>query len=480
MAYYIANLSEEQKQQLYQDVAGMTSTLWDATPEPQVAVLGRRDYETVDRGVEVRLNNAGFRSAVPFEPKDPERFRVVCLGDSFLFGRGGPEEDRFCDQLQAFYQEYAILADGRSIETYALGLDGWTALQETSYLSARLGAYEPDVILLLSIANDFTSIFGVTGGGTLTGAFSPEYREWGSGVFWHKAAQPFGWAPRSALVTDLGPEARAVWGKGMRAIANLVRMQDSRGGRILLSFMQRTPSYEGELYRHYLRELAVSAPYITTGYFPQEGNQLSHDNHPNRNGHAILAHHYVHALSRLGWIPVPEDRLPTLHANLSLDVAAVPDEANLARQRRNFIERHLRSDLRFCCLEPEEAAALLGGVFLDRAVSEQETPWASIRSGFLMRRRLEENEVLELVIDVPSRMELFPFRLDVHLDGALQETLELASVEDAGRQVVRAPLPDDDDNNVIEVVLLAGSYFAGIVDGRMKSFRLVSAAVKAE
>lgn len=480
VAYYIANLSEEQKQQLYQDVAGMTSTLWDATPEPRVAVLGRRNHEAVDRGVEVRLNNAGFRSAVPFEPKDADRFRIVCLGDSFVFGTGGPEEDRFCDQLQDFYRAAGISVDGRRIETYALGLDGWTAVQETSYLAARLDAFEPDVILLLSVGNDFTSIFGVTGGGALTGAFSPEYREWGSGVFWHKAAQSFGWAPRSALVTDLGPEGRAVWEKGMDAIAQLAQQQEARGGRMLLSFMQQAPSYESELYRHYLRERNISAPYITTGYFPREGNQLLHDSHPNRNGHAILSHHYVHALSRLGWVPVPDDRLPPLHAGLSLDLEANPDEANLAKQRRDFVKRHLRSELRFCCLEPEEAAALLGGVLLDRAVSKHDTPWASVRSGFLMRRRPEEKEVLELLIDVPARTELYPFRLDVHLDGALRETLELASVDDAGQHLVRAALPDHDDNDVIEVVLIAGTYFAGIDDGRMKSFRLVSATISAE
>ena len=50
----------------------------------------------------------------------------------------------------------------------------------------------------------------------------------------------------------------------------------------------------------------------------------------------------------------------------------------------------------------------------------------------------------------------------------------------SGRHVVRTPLPDNDDSKVMEVVLFAGSYFAGIVDGRMKSFRPVSAAIKAE
>ncbi len=477
VAYYVASLSEQQKQQLYQEVAGMSSTLWDATPEPLVAVLGRRNHDARDKGTEVRFNNAGFRSSVSFEPRDPGRFRIVCLGDSFVFGSGGAEEDRFCNQLEAFYQTRGILVDGRPIETYALGLDGWTALQESAYLFARLSAYEPDVIVLLSIGNDFTSIFGVTGTGALTGAFSPEHRQWGSGVFWHKASQSFGWMPRSALVTDLGPEGRAVWEKGMLAIAGLVDKQHERDGRILLSFMQQAPSYEGELYRHYLRELTVSAPYITTGYFPKEGNRLPHDSHPNRSGHAIIAHHYVHALDRLGWVPVPEDRLPPLHAELSLDFEAVPDEANLARQRKVFVKRHLRQALRFCCLEPEEAAALLGGVLLDRSVSEHDTPWASVRSGFLMRRQPGEKEFLELVIDVPARMELFPFRLEIFLDGALRATLELASLSDAGQQLIHAALPDHDDNDVIEVVLIAGSYFADIEDGRMKSFGLVSATV---
>ena len=108
VAHYVANLSEEQKQQLYQDVAGMSATLWDATPEPHVAVLGRRNHETVDKGVKVRINNAGFRSSRSFEPRSPENFRIVCLGDSFVFGTGAPEADRFCDQLEGYYRDQDI------------------------------------------------------------------------------------------------------------------------------------------------------------------------------------------------------------------------------------------------------------------------------------------------------------------------------------------------------------------------------------
>src|SRR6185436_12440983 len=116
------------------------------------------------------INNAGMRADHDFAAKPAEVFRIVCLGDSFVFGMGGPSADRFCDQLEAFYREHQVRAAGRSIETYAIGLPSWTLVQETAYLTSRISSYDPDIIIVLSVANDITDNIGVTGVGALTWA----------------------------------------------------------------------------------------------------------------------------------------------------------------------------------------------------------------------------------------------------------------------------------------------------------------------
>ena len=63
-----------------------------------------------------------------------------------------------------------------------------------------------------------------------------------------------------------------------------------------------------------------------------------------------------------------------------------------------------------------------------------------------MKRDRGEPETLELVIEVPDRMELFPFYLEINLDGSTQNRFELASVDAAGRHVIHTPLPNDDDH----------------------------------
>jgi hypothetical protein len=170
--YMAANLDEQSRNELYEELAKSEGTLWDTVPDVLVGRLAKRQGEFRYKQSVVRTNNAGLRSALPYTLKRPGVFRIVCLGDSMVFGEGGLEEDRFCDQVERFYSEQGIRPDDKRIETYALGLPSWTLLQEARYLSRRLTAYDPDLIVVLTTANDITDSFGVTGKGTLTTKFT--------------------------------------------------------------------------------------------------------------------------------------------------------------------------------------------------------------------------------------------------------------------------------------------------------------------
>lgn len=482
--YLLDNLSDARRLKLYESLAARSGQFYDAVPEPGVGRLGKRGVVTRYRGAEIRINNAGLRSSTDFRAKAKGVFRIVCLGDSYVFGTGGPEEDRFCDQIGEFYGSHDILAGGKAIETYALGLDSWTLAQEATYLASRISAYDPDVILQLSVSNDITPLAGVNGLGMATYEFSPEARQWGSGLFSNQAARYFGERNFSALAWSLSPQSRREWNRAFSVLGRLVELQHGRGGKILLSVLDYPFSgqFFSELYTWHFQQSKLQAPFLVTSFLPSFETQLEHDAHPNRLGNGYLAAHYVHALNRLGWIPVPESDLPQLPEELNPDLNPQPDPERLKRDREEFVSTHLRASLDFGRLSREETRAFLGGIFPEQGGGKalQGYPWASIRSGFLMSR-LEGGRERRLVLEVriPPLPELFPFRLTVRAEGTEMVRLSLENPERTDLYRLTGDLPELDRRELArEIVLVASSYFAGIGNPRMKSFRLVSAQLE--
>ena len=376
-----------------------------------------------------------------------------------------------------FYGSRGIRADDRAIETYALGLDSWTLAQESTYLASRISAYDPDVILQLSVSNDITPLAGVNGLGMATYEFSPEARQWGSGLFSNQAARFFGERNFSALAWSLSPQSRREWTRAFSALGRLVELQQRRGGKILLSVLDYPFAGEffSELYTWHFRQSKLPAPFLATSFLPSFETQLPHDAHPNRLGNSYLAGQYIHALNRLGWIPVPDSDLPKLPEELTLDLNPEPDPERVRRDREEFVSGHLRSSLDFGRLSREETRAFLGGVFPEQGGEKalQGYPWASIRSGFLMSR-LEGGSERRLVMEIriPPLPELFPFRLTVLVEGAEIARLDLETPEPSDRYRLVGNLPGLDRREPVrEIVLVASSYFAGIGNPRMKSFR---------
>lgn len=478
--YAFASMSDEDRRRMYDEIAADVDAVWDVVPEPLVARIGRRGSVTVIKQAEVRFNNAGMRSARPYLPKDARTFRIVCLGDSMVFGSGAPEPDRFCDQIEQFYRDRGVRAEGKRIQAYAVGLPSWTAVQEATYLSSRITAYDPDVILVLTMSNDIADLSGVTGVGTLTNDFSPEHRNRGSGVFSNYAGMPFGSLAPGPLNTDLVPEARDHWRKAMSALGRLTNLQRSRGKRILHSVMQLDNFYFTEVYKAYFQQLGIDAPMIVTDFFRSEGNQLAHDAHPNRSGHTILSSHYIRAMDALGWIPLDASLLPELHDGLTLDFERPADPEELERLRREFADSVLRTSLDFNRFERGDVRSFLGGLMPARrgAKAYDSPPWASVRSGFALRRP-SQARALRVTLRLPARVELFPFRLELRLDGHPAGSWEFTEPSEAGLHTLVAELPPlVPGAEALEVLLETDSYFTEIHDPRMKSFELLSARVE--
>lgn len=471
LRYAATRMTAEEKEVLQSRLARAVPGLWQPVPEPGVTYLLQPGIDKPSKGARVKSNAAGMRSERPFTRKREDRFRIVCLGDSLVMGTGGREQDRWGDQMEAMLAEMGVRVDGKEIEVYSLGLDGWTAFNEATYLISRISDYQPDIVLVMTFMNDITDSGAVLGNGLVTYGFSSESRADGSGVMIGSWPNIFGLAQQNMLYTGLGSESLTRWRKTFAAWKRLEDLVDEIGGKMLFSFLRANRLF-GELCKLHHRQVGMRGPMLVTAYF---GNRLPHDPHPNREGHRILATHYLHALSTLGWLPIGVADLPPLDDRLTTDTDLVADTELIADLRNQLIREQLEESIAFDRLKQSTVRTFLGGIYPGSPSNRLgPPPFGSTRSAFLLRRRAGAERLL-LEIEVPARVELFPFELELRAGGSPAAKLALADSSEAGRHVIEAELAAEPDaDTALEIVLSTSSYFTEIQDPTMKSYRLIS------
>src|SRR5262249_14367673 len=92
----------------------------------------------------IRNNSLGFREREI--PRKSDRYRIVVVGDSFTWGQGVEEQDRFSDRIE--------LALGPSYEVFNFGRPGDNMPEHLDVLTQAL-AVSPDFVLLQLYINDF-------------------------------------------------------------------------------------------------------------------------------------------------------------------------------------------------------------------------------------------------------------------------------------------------------------------------------------
>ena len=118
----------------YDDLLG-----WAQRPN-QRGRFNHRDFS-----VEVAVNSAGLR-AREYSVARTGKKRMLVLGDSFAWGFGVEQRDRFSEVLEAAHPEWEIIN---------AAVSGYGTDQEFLYLRERGIAVKPDVVLLLFCWNDF-------------------------------------------------------------------------------------------------------------------------------------------------------------------------------------------------------------------------------------------------------------------------------------------------------------------------------------
>jgi hypothetical protein len=112
----------------------------------------RYDYPPAHpRRLTVSSNSDGFRSARELDDDDPDdpRTRVLILGDSYVFGEGVEESERFSDVLERLEPEWHV--DN-------LGMTGWGPDLMLMALEAVVERASPDVVIFTLFFDDFRRV----------------------------------------------------------------------------------------------------------------------------------------------------------------------------------------------------------------------------------------------------------------------------------------------------------------------------------
>ena len=96
-------------------------------------------------------NSAGWRDLERTAEKPEGTFRILGLGDSYLFGQGVRRAEVCLAQLEALLQAQS---PGVRIEAINTGMNGYNTAMERGLLVNRGLAYDPDLILVHFVLND--------------------------------------------------------------------------------------------------------------------------------------------------------------------------------------------------------------------------------------------------------------------------------------------------------------------------------------
>ena len=105
-------------------------------------------FRIPDTRTHVRINAQGLRD-VDHAYARQGKHRVLVLGDSFTWGFGVEEHERYTDRLAALL--------GDSVEIINTGVSGYGTDQELLYYQVEGFRYHPEVVLLEFVTNDLTN-----------------------------------------------------------------------------------------------------------------------------------------------------------------------------------------------------------------------------------------------------------------------------------------------------------------------------------
>lgn len=122
-------------------------------PSDEIIYDLRPGLDVKFQGARVTTNSCGMRGPDRPVRKEPGTFRIALLGDSFAFGWGVEYEQSFAHVLEGRLNE-ALGGAGR-VEVLNFGVPGYSTFQEVAKLRETGLDFDPDLVLVYFIENDF-------------------------------------------------------------------------------------------------------------------------------------------------------------------------------------------------------------------------------------------------------------------------------------------------------------------------------------
>lgn len=116
-------------------------------------------------GSNVVINDLGLRDAPVRTPKPDGTLRILCLGDSFVFGLGVDVEQSFPKRCEILLRD----SSSSRVEVINCGVPAWGTDESRRFFESRALAFEPDVVVLSIFAGNDTFDDLATGEFTVDG-----------------------------------------------------------------------------------------------------------------------------------------------------------------------------------------------------------------------------------------------------------------------------------------------------------------------
>lgn len=157
-----AAVREERRQgRLDRDLAGMkrpgpgsTVTLGQIirrSENPRIVYELRPRLDVRFAGGRLTTSDEGFRGRDVPLPRPAGVYRIVGIGDSYMFGQGVSDDETYLARLA---DPETDLVRGRRVETVNLAVPGYNTVMEVERLRERIARLEPDLLLIEIVGND--------------------------------------------------------------------------------------------------------------------------------------------------------------------------------------------------------------------------------------------------------------------------------------------------------------------------------------
>jgi hypothetical protein len=258
-------------------------------------------------------NSAGWRDVERSTKKAPRTFRILGLGDSYLYGTGVRYEDIVLTKLGAFLEDDI---PGVPIETINTGVPGMNTVGQRALLRDRGMRYDPDLIILFYVLNDVGEcLTGCEGVGPRSGKgleFFGNYTSLYQDEDWLSAhSNLWGWGRQRVLQSYLArrylnqivsefAEDKTGWKQSRDALDGIRRLAADHGVPLLVVIFPFFHDLDGDypfqivhdLVRDYCESVGIPVIDLRRSYSEYHGPELwvhPRDQHPNEVAHEIAA-----------------------------------------------------------------------------------------------------------------------------------------------------------------------------------------------